>query len=373
MRVLRVPSDPRFHGLGRINVPALHARSPRQLARAALVLMTTLALWLGWSTRDARAFEIAVQDDPTFLLNTGKISRQAGFQRAQQLGATVLRINVIWADWVRNGPAIYDAAISEAARHGMAVHLTLTGTPSGTRGARQLGNNRPSPKLFAAFVTAVSSQFRGRVARYSLWNEPNLRTYLSPQSSAPTIYRNLYRAGYAALKRTDPGAKVLLGELFSGNVRGARGRPPLEFLNRMSGNLRADGLAYHPFQYADGPRQRSSRYVALASMSSIRSTMRALARRRALRTPSGGPLPIYFTEFGYQITGSYGVRPESRRASWTVEAFRMAKRGGARSMLYYHLVRNYGRGWDTGIVNRGGSTTQVFNTLVGARRSLIGR
>jgi len=83
-------------------------------------------------------------------------------------------------------------------------------------------------------------------------------------------------------------------------------------------------------------------------MSSIRSALRSAARRRAVRTASGRPLPIYFTEFGYQIKGSYRVRSESRRASWTVEAFRMAKSGGARSMLYYHLVRNYGGHWTPG-------------------------
>ena len=352
---------------------AAHDHFPGRPFRASLVLIATLALGLGWGAREARAFEIAVQDDRTFLLNSGKISREAGFLRAQQIGATVLRINVIWADWVRNGPALYDAAITEAARHRMAVHLTLVGTPSDTRGARQLSNNRPSPKLFAAFATAVAGRFRGRVARYSLWNEPNLRVFLAPQSSAPTMYRKLYQAGYTAVKRADPRAKVLLGELFSGNVTGARGRPPLQFLSRMGGNLRADGLAYHPFQYAAPPRQRSRRYVALAGVSSIRSTLRALARRHALRTSSGGTVPVYFTEFGYQIAGSYGVRPESRRASWTVEAFRMAKRAGVKSMLYYHLVRNYGGGWDTGIVNRGNSATKVFTALAGARRSLIGR
>jgi hypothetical protein len=328
---------------------------------------------MGWSAREARAFEIAVQDDPTFLFNSGRISREAGLQRAQQLGASVVRINVIWADWVRNGPALYDAAIAAAARHGIAVHLTLLGTPGDARGDRRLSNKRPSPKLFASFVTAVASKFRGRVARYSLWNEPNLDLFLSPQSSAPKMYRDLYRAGYAALKRTDPAAKVMFGELFSGNVRFPSGRGPLDFLSRMSGNLRADGLAYHPFQYTDGPRQRSRRYVGLASISSIKSAVRAAARRRAVRTPRGASLPIYFTEFGYQVKGSYRIRSESRRASWTVEAFRMAKKGGARSMLYYHLVRNYGNHWDAGIVNSGNSVTPVFKALLGARRSLIGR
>jgi len=74
-----------------------------------------------------------VQDDPTFLFGNGRISREAGFQRAQQMGATVLRINVIW----RTGCAT-DAAVRRRDHRGGpardAVHLTLVG-PRATRAA----------------------------------------------------------------------------------------------------------------------------------------------------------------------------------------------------------------------------------------------
>ena len=320
--------------------------------------------------------DIGVQDDPVFVFQSygPPGGRDAAFADARALGGRWLRINIIWSDYVRRGFAPYDGAVNAARARGFATQITISGTPSyDSRGDQRLSWKRASQSRFAAFARTVAQHFRGRVFRYSLWNEPNLDLFLSPQRSAPSMYKSLYSAGYAALKRTDPRAKVLFGELFSGNVHAPSGRGPLAFLNAMSGRLRADGLAYHPFQYADGPRQRSRRYVALASMSSIKSTLRALSRRRVLRTWSGGTLPIYFTEFGYQITGSYRIRSESRRASWTVEAFRMAKRGGAKSMLYYHLVRNYGGRWDGGILNAGGFRTPVFNALVGARRSLIGR
>jgi hypothetical protein len=210
------------------------------------------------------------------------------------------------------------------------------------------------------------------VIRYSVWNEPNIVYYLEPQRKAPTLYRNLYRAAYNAIKSADPGAQVLYGELYSGNLRGGGGTAPLTFLARATGGLRADGLAYHPFQFNFGPYQRSRRFVAVASVSRLRASLRSLARRGRLRTRGGGTLPIYFTEFGYQIKGSWVLRPERRRASWTVAAFQLAKRSGVRSMLYYHLVRSYSRRWDTGIVTSGGSLMAPFQALVRARRGLVG-
>ena len=50
------------------------------------------------------------------------------------------------------------------------------------------------------------------MTRYSIWNEPNHRAWISPISRAPSLYRALYTTGYAAIKAADPSAQVLIGE-----------------------------------------------------------------------------------------------------------------------------------------------------------------
>ena len=350
-----------------------HSATRNRLLRVGVGLIAALGLWLALPARPAHAFEIAVQDDPIFLYRSS-FPRELAFARARQVGATYIRANVISSDWVRLGPGAYESLVQAAAANGLRVHFTLMGTPRQWSGDRRLNFRNPSVSLFGRFAGEVAGRFRGRVARYSLWNEPNLVYYLSPQSSAPAIYRNLYRAGWGAIKSADPGAQVLIGELFSGaTLRLPGGRHPLAFLRLAARGLRSDGLAYHPFQYNFAPAQRNRRYVGVSSIATIRSTLRTLARRGALRTPRGGTLPIHFTEFGYQVGGPWRIRGEARRASFTLGAFRLAKRQGVSSMLYYHLVRNYLRSWDSGMVNANGSPTPVFRALTGARRSLVGR
>ena len=47
--------------------------------------------------------------------------------------------------------------------------------------------------------------FRGRVARYAIWNEPNWWSLLGPSAHAARIYRRLYLRGRAACKARRPG------------------------------------------------------------------------------------------------------------------------------------------------------------------------
>lgn len=348
------------------------ARSRRRLGLTALACALAL-LCSGAAAQSASAFEIAVQDDSTFLYGNG-YPRERAFDQARQIGATMLRVNVIWADFVRLGWVPYDSVVDRARSHGLNVQLTIMGTPKfyDRKASRLLSSKSPSAARMGSFAGLIASHFRGRVFRYSVWNEPNLSFFLEPQSKAPVLYRNLYRAAYNAIKSADPTAKVLYGELYSGNLKGKGGTAPLTFLSRATGGLRADGFAYHPFQFNFGPFQRNRRYVALSSVSRLRSSLRSLARRGRLRTPGGGALPIYFTEFGYQVKGSWVLKPERKRANWTVAAFQLAKRSGVRSMLYYHLVRSYTRRWDSGIITSSGSLLAPFSAMVRARRGLVG-
>jgi hypothetical protein len=358
-----------------LTIAGSRGRGARRRSGIVIALVALALTTLAAAARPAHAFEIAVQDDRTLLAGTS-YSRTRALDQARAIGATALRVNVIYADWVRLGTGPYDSLVDLARSKGFRLQFTLMGTPRyfDARAPRWIGHRYPSPIRFASWVSEVAKHFTGRVRRYSIWNEPNLVYYLEPQRKAPSMYANLFKAGYQTIKRIDPGAQVLWGELFSGNLHNPGGTAPMNFLWAATRNgARADGLAYHPFQYNLAPDRKSKRYVGISSISGIRANLRDLSRRHRLRTPSGRPLPIYFTEFGYQILGSYPVRSEARRASWTVSAFRIAKRAGVRSMLLYHLVRTYARRWDSGVITIGGTPLLTYRALLGARRALVGR
>src|SRR5256885_3029270 len=108
-----------------LTIDGIRAGSRR--LRIAIVLALALAA-MAAAAGPARAFEIAVQDDRTLLAGTS-YSRDRALDQARAIGATVVRVNVIYADWVRLGPGAYDSLVDLVRSKGMRVHFTLMGTP----------------------------------------------------------------------------------------------------------------------------------------------------------------------------------------------------------------------------------------------------
>jgi hypothetical protein len=329
----------------------------------------------------AGAFQVGIQDDGAFV-SAPPAQRAKALDYAHGMGVTYLRITMVWASFRGDGFAPYDAAINDARKRGMTVQLTPTGNPKFTnRGRGYLGYRNPSPSRYARWMGQIARHFRGRVAAYSVWNEPNLRDYLSPQivgrrAVGHIIYARLVRAAYNAVKRADPGAKVLIGETSPSNL-------PLRFIERaaraLPGGLRADGWAQHPYQFVKISPLRPQRFYTggISNVGAMKVAMRRLARTHKLRTRSGAPLPLYLTEFGYPRPGAYyGYFSEALRNRYTLEAFRLAKRSGAKVLVWYQLYNNPGRPragvWDTGLIDADGRQSSLYRKLVAARASLAG-
>src|SRR5438552_7007147 len=190
---------------------------------ATATALITLALAAPWA-HAASGMEVALQDDGVFS-SLAYYSRERAFKQAEQLGVTRLRVNVPWVSVAssvksRRKPrrVVYafnqfDSLYLAAKAHDIKLQLTLTGpVPAWATGNHRIGPYKPNASLYAQFVTATVAHFRGLVDRYSIWNEPNYVGWLAPLAQAPSLYRKLYVAGYAAAKRADPSAQVLIGE-----------------------------------------------------------------------------------------------------------------------------------------------------------------
>jgi hypothetical protein len=183
---------------------------------------------------------------------------------------------------------------------------------------------RPNATAFREFAQAAGAHFPN-VHIWSIWNEPNLYSWLGPQRShgtplSPSIYRGLYLAGYRGLKASGHlGDTLLLGELMPRGGTSPSKVRPLEFLREMAcldrnyhqyrgraakkrgcrkvGRFPTSGIAYHPYTPPAGPHvAEGPDDAAIGQLSRLRATIDALARRGKL--PSR--LPIWVTEFGYQ-------------------------------------------------------------------------
>ena len=226
-----------------------------------------------------------------------------------------------------------DAAIGAVHANGMRVMLTVN--QSGPRWAStqpsvNVKSWKPSPARYAQFATALARRYGARIDRYLVGSEPNQRVFLAPQftcvgrtctPAAPQQYRNLLNAAYPAIKRADPGAQVLIGELAPIGSPPSRtsGLTPMLFIRELAcvdANLRplrgaarcrgfravrGDGFGYHPYVNNKTPPtvpQRNPELVKIGDLPRLLATLDVLTDQRRMRA-STGRFDLFLTEFGY--------------------------------------------------------------------------
>lgn len=374
------------------------ARAMLTAVVAAAAILTGCLVDAG-DSRAARKMELAIQDDAVFV--EGKYRSWQGnkpFDLARGIGITRLRVSMLWSYTLpasqynaRNKPAVlnydfsrFDELIDRAAGYGIRIHLSLTGPAPRWANARREGQRRawykPNATEFGKFAAVAAEHFKGRVDRYSIWNEPNWKTWLGPLSSGPALYRQLYVKGYAAIKAADPAAKVLFGETAPSEKRGWS-TSPLAFLRgvtcvnkkyrrtRSCPKLKADGYAHHPYDFAHAPsyQVRGADNVTIGTLSRLTRALDKLSRSGALRMNGGGRMPLYLTEYGYFASGHRALS-KKLRSRYLQQAYSLAlKNPRVRSQLQYLLVQPP-RGtrasfFDLGLVTLGGTRNAGYNAL----------
>ncbi|WP_157592106.1 hypothetical protein [Solirubrobacter soli] len=186
-------------------------------------------------------------EDETLMLDSGPVEQARALDEARDLGADLIRANVIWSRFAPSAnskkkpkgfdgknPAAYpagafgmlDSFVSGAQARGLDVLLTATGPipawASKCKGSvATLRTCKPDPKEFGAFVRALGTRYP-TVKKWSIWNEPNLRSWLSPQyekkggqavQTSAYLYRRLATSAIAGLRGTGHRAdQIWLGE-----------------------------------------------------------------------------------------------------------------------------------------------------------------
>lgn len=316
--------------------------------------------------------------------------RQVLYARFKELGVSFLRINVFWGEvlfedgtyeWSR-----YDMIIDEARAAGFKVYLTMTGAeyeacveelPDRTR-KRSVGCvdktvNDPNPAGYAAFVGETVSRYSTRpaaqrVLHYSLWNEPNNKTFMDVDRNdlqdssrrSGQRYHLLYREGYREGKGRCGSCKFFFGEVTEANSPLSFLREALTLPSGSTQRLQTDGLAYHPYQHRVNPtvapnsrrcRTQACRFdkgtVGMGRLADLQRFIAEAADDQRLRTPGSGSASkkprLYLTEFGYFNRRYPRIRPdrnshfhsEERRSDWFRLALDEAVKRKARMMLLY--------------------------------------
>jgi hypothetical protein len=355
-------------------------QAARRIAYLA-VLVFVLSAVAASTAPGAERMWVGFHDDPSYRWVPERMPR---IQRSADDGATIVRLLVQWnlvAPRQPSAPADpfdpaykfddIDEAIRAAQEHGQEAMLTISGTPRWASGGKP--NRMPrNVRDFRLFAHAIAVRYSGRFEGYpfvrfwSVWNEPNLNLFLTPQfdrlgrSVAPRNYAKLYAAAYAGIRSGNRVAKVAIGET---SARGRDRRVPgvsdthspgrfAELVAEANPRLKFDAWAHHPYPF--NPNSRPGQIVrwpniALASLPRFR---RNLDRWFRLRSPQ-----IWVTEYGHQ------TRPEdffgvsyAKQATYIRQSIAMARKMPFVGMFIWFVYQDdQGQPWDSGLYTQAGA------------------
>ena len=323
---------------------------------------------------------IGFHDDPSFRWVDDRMSR---IELSADQGASIMRLLVQWNLAAPRKPANpaspfdpaynladVDEAVRAAQQHDQEVMLTISGTPSWANAGKKANAMPRRLSDLTAFARAIAARYSGRYLGYpfvrfwSVWNEPNLNLFLTPQfngagkSVAPANYAKLYGAAYKGIKAGNALAKVAIGET---SARG-KDRPGgavishspgkfAELVAKANPKLKFDAWAHHP--YPSNPNNKPTQVVkwpnvSLMSLPRFEQNLNTWFRRKSTQ--------IWVTEYGHQTRPpeALGI-PWSTQSKFISQAIGIAKRFPFVTMFIWFVYQDDpGQPWESGLYTQGG-------------------
>ena len=139
-----------------------------------------------------------------------------GVAQAADLGVGWIKQQVDWNS-IEYARGLYhwselDHFVAQARDHKLKILLSVARAPGFSRPEPIEEDGPPSDfALFHDFMKALSERYKGNVAAYELWNEPNLRREWRGFDLSATKFVELIKAGASGVREGDPDAIVISG------------------------------------------------------------------------------------------------------------------------------------------------------------------
>jgi hypothetical protein len=376
---------------------------PRKL-RLALLIVVVVAAIPAATARAAVRMPIGFYDDPSFRWATNPAVNLASAQKAN---ASILHVLADWSSIAPTRPksalngndkayhlSDLDSLVRSAQQYGMQVLLTIAETPTWANGGQT--PNHPPTNLgdLTAFAQMLATRYNGAhrgfgvVNMFSVWNEPNLEQFLTPQFDgntivSPDIYAKLFMAAYKGIKQGNPHALVAAGETSNRGhnhpTSGSDSVAPATFahvLSQVAPKLPFDAWATHPYPSIGpsiGPTQRVSYpNVEFSTLFRFGASLKHWFHRR---------VPIWVTEYGEQtapaakLDGPIGY---SKQAADVKKALELAQANPYVEMFIWFIFRDStplgepGGTWSSGVENKSGVKKPAYAAFAGEAKKLVG-
>jgi polysaccharide biosynthesis protein PslG len=334
---------------------------------------TALALSLPTESPASSYVRFGVQDD-SFLAGTKSLENR--LELLDRLGVKLVRYTVDWRQVATRKPRralnpgdpAYDWSHTDSVlrglhRHRIAVLVTLYGAPAWANGGAGPNVVPRSKYALAAFAGAVARRYPW-IRLWEIWNEPNLRRFLKPNS--PQLYvRRLLNPTTALLHRLRWSNQVAGGA--TSPRRSPSGMSPVEFMRGMrSAHARFDAYSHHPYPVTRGERPFGFALGTCRYCRGILTLANLPALLREVRRDFGSKR-IWLTEYGYQtrLAERFSVSRRTQ-AAYVSQAALRAKNAPRVDVLIHFLVRDdpSASGWQSGFLTAAGKRKPSFQAYM---------
>ncbi len=351
---------------------------PSRLALLALIVLFVSPAAVATAT--AR-MPVGFYDDDSFRWSPDVAQNLLAAQKA---GASILHVTADWSAIAPTKPANpldgndpaykladLDQLVRNAGRYGFQVMINISRAPSWTNGGQT--PNHPPTNLndLTQFAHMLAARYdgepnRGLVLRWTVWNEPNLGLFLTPQFvngkiASPAEYVKLYLAAYKGIKAGDPNALVAAGEtsnrgrntVLRGASDGLQSVAPATFahlVSEIAPNLPFDAWATHPYQTSPNlPPTQKVAYpnVTLTRIDQFGASLQQWFHRR---------VPIWITEYAEQTIpqSTVGGVTYAQQAADAKLALKMAAASPYVEMFVWFTFRDSPGTWQSGLETSSG-------------------
>jgi hypothetical protein len=336
---------------------------------AAIVAVLGLALLVPGGASASTHIQYGVQDDAWLLY--GPESPAKRIQILQTLGVDIVRLTLRWDTVAKavpgdasnpNDPAynwdLYDPILQRLQAAHIPVLISLWGTPGWANEGRSPNYAPTAPTALASFATAAATRYPW-ITRWTVWNEPNVRLFLIPNS--PKIYvTRLLNPAYRALKAANP------RNLIAGGVTSPRKTPsglsPIAWIRGMrAAHAFLDAYAQNPYPVRphETPTSGGCWRCTEVTMATLPKLIAEVKRDFGMRTR------IWLTEYGYNS------KPPSKwlgvsntlQARYVGDAALRAYLSARVDLLIHFLVRDEPNAskWTSGFYTSRGKVKPSFN------------
>jgi hypothetical protein len=270
---------------------------------AAIVGVLALALLAPGGASASTRIQYGVQDDAWLLY--GPEPLETRIQILQRLGVDIVRQTIRWDAVAKSAPAeprnpddpaydwsLYDPLLQRLRAARIPVLVSLWGTPEWANDGRNPNYIPSNSGSLASFAYAVATRYPW-ITRWTIWNEPNVRVFLIPNS--PKLYvTRLLNPAYRALKAANPRNVV------AGGVTSPRKTPsgvsPIAWIRGMrAARALLDAYAQNPYPVRprETPTSGGCWHCTEITMATLPKLIAEVKRSFGTRTR------IWLTEYGY--------------------------------------------------------------------------